>query len=114
MHAPKWAEARSTGESAGTASVLRILIGGSAAGGGFPQWNSNGPGCRRARAGDPAAKPRTQSSLAVSADGERWVLFNASPDLRAQIEANRQLHPREGIPSKIGRASGRERGFPYV
>jgi pyrroloquinoline quinone biosynthesis protein B len=75
-------------------AVLRALVLGSAAGGGFPQWNSAGPGCRRARAGDPAARPRTQTSLAVTADGERWVLLNAAPDLRAQIEANPPLHPR--------------------
>ncbi len=74
--------------------MLRALVLGSAAGGGFPQWNSAGLGCQRARAGDPAAKPRTQTSLAVSADGHRWVLLNASPDLRAQIEANPPLHPR--------------------
>jgi pyrroloquinoline quinone biosynthesis protein B len=72
------------------------LIVGAAAGGGFPQWNSNDEASRRARAGDPAARPRTQSSLAVSADGERWVLVNASPDLRQQILGNRHLHPRQG------------------
>jgi pyrroloquinoline quinone biosynthesis protein B len=73
---------------------LRAIVLGSAAGGGFPQWNSAGPGCRRARAGDPAARPRTQASLAVSADGERWVLLNAAPELRLQIEATPALHPR--------------------
>lgn len=72
---------------------MRVLVLGSAAGGGFPQWNCNCAGCRRARAGDPAAAPRTQSSIAVSADGVRWVLLNASPDLRAQAAANRQLWP---------------------
>lgn len=75
----------------------RIL--GAAAGGGFPQWNSNAAGCRRARAGDPRAKSRTQASLAVSADGDHWFLFNASPDLRQQIEANACLHPRHGLRS---------------
>lgn len=74
--------------------MLRAIVLGAAAGGGFPQWNSAGPGCRRALAGDPAAKPRTQASLAVSADGERWVLLNASPDLRQQIIATPALHPR--------------------
>jgi pyrroloquinoline quinone biosynthesis protein B len=79
---------------------LRILVLGSAAGGGFPQWNSNAPGCRRARAGDPAARSRTQTSLAVSADdGATWVLLNAAPDLRAQIEASPPLWPREGVRS---------------
>jgi pyrroloquinoline quinone biosynthesis protein B len=77
-------------------SKMRVLVLGSAAGGGYPQWNCNCPVCRRARADDPAARPRTQSSIAVSADGERWVLFNASPDLRQQITENPQLHPRRG------------------
>ncbi|WP_198372987.1 pyrroloquinoline quinone biosynthesis protein PqqB, partial [Roseomonas rosulenta] len=49
--------------------------------------------CLRARAGDPAAPPRSQASLAVSADGARWALLNASPDLRAQIAATPALHP---------------------
>jgi pyrroloquinoline quinone biosynthesis protein B len=73
---------------------VQIVMLGAAAGGGFPQWNSNGPGCRRARAGAPAAPPRTQASLAVSGDGERWYLLNASPDLRIQIERTPELHPR--------------------
>ncbi len=73
---------------------MRILVLGAAAGGGFPQWNCNCPNCRRARAGDPAALPRTQSSIGASADGLRWALFNASPDLRQQIGANPALHPR--------------------
>jgi len=75
---------------------MQILVLGSAAGGGFPQWNCNCANCRRARSGDPAAVPRTQSSLAVSADGERWLLLNASPDLRQQIMASPALHPRRG------------------
>ena len=75
----------------------RVL--GAAAGGGFPQWNSNADGCRRARAGDPHARPRTQASVAVSADDDRWFLLNASPDLRQQIEAAPCLHPRQGLRS---------------
>jgi pyrroloquinoline quinone biosynthesis protein B len=78
---------------------MKMIVLGAAAGGGFPQWNSNAEGCRRARSGDPAAKPRTQASLAVSADGESWFLLNASPDLRQQIEHNPQLHPRIGLRS---------------
>lgn len=74
--------------------MLRAIVLGAGAGGGFPQWNSAGPGCLRAREGDPRAKPRSQASLAVSADGERWLLVNASPDLRAQIAATPALHPR--------------------
>ncbi|MBK1657037.1 pyrroloquinoline quinone biosynthesis protein PqqB [Paracraurococcus ruber] len=74
--------------------MLRAIVLGAAAGGGFPQWNSAGPGCRRALAGDPAAPMRSQASLAVSADGLRWVLLNAAPDLRQQIIATPALHPR--------------------
>ena len=76
-----------------------MLVLGSAAGGGFPQWNSNAPACRRARRRDAAAKSRTQTSLAVSADGEAWVLLNASPDIKAQLDANEALWPREGLRS---------------
>ena len=76
--------------------TLHVRVLGAAAGGGFPQWNANNEACRRARAGDPAAPPATQASLAVSADGERWILLNASPDLRRQIEAAPMLHPRVG------------------
>jgi pyrroloquinoline quinone biosynthesis protein B len=68
---------------------------GAAAGGGFPQWNCACSNCRRARAGDAAARPRTQCSVAVSADGERWCLLNASPDLRAQIDATPALQPQQ-------------------
>ena len=64
--------------------LVRVL--GAAAGGGFPQWNANSEASRRARAGDPTARPATQASIALSADGERWALINASPDLRQQIE----------------------------
>ncbi len=75
---------------------MRVLVLGSAAGGGFPQWNCNCRVCQAARAGNGRALPRTQSSLAVSADGERWVLLNASPDLRQQINDNSSLHPKTG------------------
>src|SRR3546814_1600145 len=78
-------------------AVLQVLVLGAAAGGGFPQWNSNNEASQRARRGDPLAPPSSQSSVAVSADGERWVLLNASPDLRQQIFERRQLHPREGV-----------------
>jgi pyrroloquinoline quinone biosynthesis protein B len=76
---------------------MKVVILGAAAGGGFPQWNSNAPGCRRARGGDPAAEARTQASVAVSADGEIWYLLNASPDLRQQLERTPVLHPRNGL-----------------
>lgn len=73
--------------------MLRAIILGAAAGGGFPQWNSAGPGCLRARACDPAARPRTQASIALSADGRRWAVINAAPDIAAQIAATPALHP---------------------
>jgi pyrroloquinoline quinone biosynthesis protein B len=78
---------------------MQLIVLGSAAGGGFPQWNSNADGCRRARTGDPAALSRTQTSLAVSADGRAWVVLNAAPDLRAQIQATPALWPAEGLRS---------------
>jgi len=78
--------------------LLHILVLGAAAGGGFPQWNSNDPVARRARAGDVMTRPRTQSSIAVSTDRKKWVLFNASPDLRQQINENHQLQPTADSP----------------
>lgn len=74
--------------------MLRVIILGAGAGGGFPQWNSAGTGCQRSRAGDAAAPPRSQASIAASADGENWLVINASPDLRQQIAATPALHPR--------------------
>lgn len=72
----------------------RFLVLGAAAGGGLPQWNCGCANCKAARDPSSGLKPQTQSSLAVSLDGERWAVFNASPDLRAQIEHNACLHPR--------------------
>ncbi|MDF1719085.1 MAG: pyrroloquinoline quinone biosynthesis protein PqqB [Minwuia sp.] len=76
---------------------MDVLVLGAAAGGGFPQWNCNCVNCRAFWDGDPALTAQTQSSIAVSADGERFVLFNASPDLRQQIERNPPLHPKTGL-----------------
>jgi pyrroloquinoline quinone biosynthesis protein B len=76
---------------------LTAIVLGSAAGGGFPQWNCCCPVCAMAWAGDPRVRARTQTGVAVSADGERWILLNASPDLRVQILANPVLHPRGGL-----------------
>jgi len=70
--------------------IIKVL--GSAAGGGFPQWNCNCRNCVAVRARTPGFKARTQSSLAVTRDGENWVLFNASPDLRQQLDATPELH----------------------
>ncbi len=82
---------------------LTAIVLGAAAGGGIPQWNCRCDVCRLAWSGDPRVKPRTQARLAVSADGERWALVNASPDLRAQIQSNSNLHPR-----------GEKRGSPIA
>lgn len=78
---------------------MRVVVLGAAAGGAFPQWNSNAEPCRRARAGDPLARPSTQASVAVSADGQNWVLLNASPDIRQQIEQTPALQPHAGLRS---------------
>ncbi|MEM7496603.1 MAG: pyrroloquinoline quinone biosynthesis protein PqqB [Pseudomonadota bacterium] len=71
---------------------MQICILGAAAGGGLPQWNCGCPNCIRARAGDIPA--RTQSSVAVSLDGETWALINASPDIGRQLIVTPALHPK--------------------
>jgi len=71
---------------------VRVRVLGSGAGGGFPQWNCNCENCRGVRLGSRRAQPRTQSSIALSADGVRWYLINASPDIRQQIESFPGLH----------------------
>jgi pyrroloquinoline quinone biosynthesis protein B len=77
---------------------VKIRILGSAAGGGFPQWNCNCPNCQGFRAGTLRAQARTQSSIAVSGrDPTRWVLVNASPDIRAQLQAHPDLQPNRGL-----------------
>ncbi len=72
--------------------LVKVL--GAGAGGGFPQWNCNTRLSRLAWDGDERVIPRTQSSIAVSADGKRWVIVNASPDIRQQIRATEELQPR--------------------
>jgi len=82
---------------------MRIRVLGSAAGGGFPQWNCNCRNCRSLRAGTFSGKGRTQTQVAISNDDRTWFLLNTSPDLRAQIEATPALHPRNvGRDSPIG------------
>jgi pyrroloquinoline quinone biosynthesis protein B len=71
---------------------LRIL--GSAAGGGYPQWNCCCPVCALHWQGDPRVHRRTQSSIALSVDGTDWAIVNCSPDIREQITTNPALHPR--------------------
>jgi pyrroloquinoline quinone biosynthesis protein B len=72
---------------------MNIVVLGSAAGGGFPQWNCNCRQCAGLRSGTVRATARTQSSIAVSANGTDWVLVNASPDILAQIRATPALQP---------------------
>src|SRR3954462_13557176 len=74
---------------------MEVVVLGSAAGGGFPQWNCNAPLSKAARDGSIKTKWRTQASIAVSADGERWLLVNASPDLRQQLLQTKSLWPRK-------------------
>ncbi len=76
---------------------MQIRVLGAAAGGGFPQWNCNCRNCDGVRKATIRAQPRTQSSIAVSADGVDWVLFNASPDLLAQIKSFPALQPARAI-----------------
>lgn len=73
--------------------LMHIKILGSAAGGGFPQWNCNCAGCRAVRKGDNGVRPRTQSSLAVRGSSGDWFLVNASPDVRQQLEMLRDKMP---------------------
>ncbi|MBT2299640.1 pyrroloquinoline quinone biosynthesis protein PqqB [Variovorax paradoxus] len=107
---------------------MRITVLGSAAGGGFPQWNCNCRNCAGVRAGTVRAKPRTQSSIFVRPDeGDDGVLFNASPDILEQIRGNPVLQPARKlrdsaiagvllIDGQVDHATGlfmlRERGTP--
>ncbi len=90
---------------------LTAIVLGAAAGGGFPQWNCRCPTCRLAWAGNARVRSRTQASLAVSADGENWLLINASPDLPQQLRQSKVLHPRaatRGSPLKAVLLTGAE------
>jgi hypothetical protein len=90
--------------------VMRVLVLGSAAGGGFPQWNLKVYVCLLARADDSRVLPLAQASVAVSADGSYWLVLNASPDLRQQIEANAALHPSHAaVVADRGRGADRRR-----
>ncbi|WP_338760577.1 pyrroloquinoline quinone biosynthesis protein PqqB [Nocardia vulneris] len=73
---------------------MRVILLGTAAGGGFPQWNCACPLCQRAWAGELA--PRRQECVAVSGNGRDWWLLNASPDIRAQLLATPMLRPGSG------------------
>src|SRR4051795_8146759 len=75
---------------------MQICILGSAARGGVPHWTARAPNCVAARDVSPDVRPRTQSSVAVSADGRAWFLLNVSPDVRQQVLAFPELGPPEG------------------
>ena len=75
--------------------MLRVVVLGAAAGGGVPQWNCGCEVCQAARGEQPELRS-TQASIAVSGDGDHWFLINASPDLRQQLIATTQLHPKPG------------------
>ncbi|MGQ9426769.1 pyrroloquinoline quinone biosynthesis protein PqqB [Gilvimarinus sp. F26214L] len=76
---------------------MYVHVLGAAAGGGFPQWNCNCPNCRGLRENSIKATARTQSSIAVSPNGEDWVLFNTSPDILAQLAAFPALQPARAV-----------------
>jgi pyrroloquinoline quinone biosynthesis protein B len=80
---------------------VQVRVLGSAAGGGFPQWNCGCANCRAARAADGRAPARTQESVALSARGDAWFLLNVSPEIRAQIESFSGLWPRAARHSPI-------------
>jgi pyrroloquinoline quinone biosynthesis protein B len=84
---------------------MRVKILGSAAGGGFPQWNCACPNCSALRTGTFHGKARTHTQVAITQDGLSWFLLGASPDLRAQIEATPELHPRMRARGEAARQS---------
>jgi pyrroloquinoline quinone biosynthesis protein B len=75
---------------------MRVKVLGSAAGGGFPQWNCGCSNCSRLRAGALKGSARTQAQVAISSTGASWILLNASPDLRQQITQDREFAPKGG------------------
>ncbi|BAS26993.1 pyrroloquinoline quinone biosynthesis protein PqqB [Limnochorda pilosa] len=76
---------------------MRARLLGTGAGGGFPQWNCACRGCERARARHAGTRVRTQSSLALNANGTEWYLVDATPDVRVQVEAFPLLRPGPGL-----------------
>ena len=78
---------------------MRVKVLGSAAGGGFPQWNCGCANCRGLRAGTLKGRPRTQAQLAVSPVAGSWILLNASPDLRQQLLNDPEFAPPEKLRS---------------
>lgn len=76
---------------------MYVLVLGSAAGGGYPQWNCNCAMCAQARAQHPAVQTRTQSSIAISSNQQDWLLINASPDIRTQLNSHALMQPARGL-----------------
>ena len=76
---------------------MRLRVLGSSAGGGFPQWNCNCPNCDGLRRGSIQARPRTQSSVALTANGVDWLLINASPEVLQQLRETPELQPARQI-----------------
>jgi pyrroloquinoline quinone biosynthesis protein B len=76
---------------------MKVIVLGAGAGGGSPQWNCNCAMCAGSRDGSRAVRERTQSSIAVSPDGARWILLNASPDIGTQLRRTPALHPKHGL-----------------
>ena len=76
---------------------MKIHVLGSAAGGGFPQWNCNCPQCSAVRAGSPHHQARTQSSIAITSNDTEWLLINASPDVLQQIKSFPALQPARAL-----------------
>lgn len=81
------------------AGRLRVIVLGAGAGGGSPQWNCRCEVCEAVRSGVEGTSRRTQTALAVSSDGKRWVVINASPDLGEQLLRTEALHPSDGLRS---------------
>lgn len=80
-----------------TSMLMKIIVLGSSAGGGYPQWNCNCPNCDGLRRGSVCSRARTQSSIAISGNGRDWLLVNASPDILAQIRATPSLQPARAV-----------------
>lgn len=78
----------------GPPAGLAAIVLGSAAGGGFPQWNCGCRLCGLARARDPRVRAASQASVAITGDDEGWLLVGASPDLRQQLSQTPPLWPR--------------------
>jgi pyrroloquinoline quinone biosynthesis protein B len=76
---------------------MRVKVLGSAAGGGFPQWNCGCPNCSRLRVGVLKARSRTQAQVAVSPSKSTWLLLNASPDLKQQLLGDSEFAPTQGM-----------------